>query len=83
MLRLTNIKTNEIIKKLENYSKPFEETVNTIYLYCKQLCKSTHLIDGKYTNCIHITPLLAKANRYFSFTCKVDIIYPLSIQQDI
>ena len=46
MLRLTNIKTNEFIKKLENYSKPFE-TVNMIYLYCKQLCKSTHLIDGK------------------------------------
>ena len=41
MLRLTNIKTNEWIKKLENYSIPFQ-TVNTIYLYCKQLCKSTH-----------------------------------------
>ena len=32
MLRLTNIKTNEFIKKLENYSIPFQ-TVNTIYPY--------------------------------------------------
>ena len=36
---------------------PFQ-TVNTIYLHCKQLCKSTHLIDGKYTNCLYTTPLL-------------------------
>ena len=25
---------------------------STVYIYCKQLCKSTHLIDGKYTNCL-------------------------------
>ena len=64
MLRLTNIKRNEWIKKLENYSKPFQ-TVNTIDLYCKQLCKSTRLIDGKYTNCLYKTPLLVNQTVIF------------------
>ena len=70
MLRLTNIKRNEWIKKLENYSKPFQ-TVNTIDLYCKQLCKSTHLIDGKYTNCLYKTPLLVNQTVIFHSPAKL------------
>ena len=70
MLRLTNIKTNEFIKKLENYSIPFK-TVNTIYVYCKQLCKSTHLIDGKYTNCLYTTPLLVNQTVIFHSPSKL------------
>ena len=50
------------------------QTVNTIYLYCKQLLKSTHLIDGKYTNCLYTTPLLVNQNCYFSFTRKTYIL---------
>ena len=70
MLRLTNIKTNEWIKKLENYSIPFQ-TVNTIHVYCKQLCKSTHLIDGKYTNCLYTTPLLVNQTVIFHSPAKL------------
>ena len=69
MLRLTNIKKNEWIKKLENYSIPFQ-TVNTIYVYCKQLCQSTHLIDGKYTNCLYTTPLLVNQTVIFHSPAK-------------
>ena len=36
-----------------------------LYLYCKQLCKSTHLIDGKYTNCLYATPILVKQTVIF------------------
>ena len=57
MIRLNNVKTNEWIEKLENYSKSFQ-TVNMLYLYYKHLCKSTHLIQGKYTNFLYTTPLL-------------------------
>ena len=70
MVRLTNIKTNEWIKKLENYSKPFK-TVNTIYLYCKQICKSAHLIDGNYTNCLNTTPLLVNQTVVFNSPAKL------------
>ena len=49
------------------------QTVNTIYLYCKQLLKSTHLIDGKYTNCLYITPLLA--NQTIIFHSPAKLIY--------
>ena len=47
------------------------QTINTIYLYCKQLCKSTHLIDGKYTNCLYITPLLVKQTIIFHSPAKL------------
>ena len=47
------------------------QTVNTIYLYCKQLLKSTHLIDGKYTNSLYITPLLANQTVIFHSPAKL------------
>ena len=47
------------------------QTVNTIYLYCKQLLKSTHLIDGKYTNSLYITPLLANQTIIFHSPAKL------------
>ena len=55
------------------------QTVNTIYLYCKQLLKSTHLIDGKYTNSLYITPLLANQTVIFHSPAKLvylQVIYP-------
>ena len=50
--------------------KPFQ-TVNIIYLYCKQLCKSTHLIDGKYTNCLYTTQLLVNPPVVFHSPAKM------------
>ena len=44
---------------------------STLYLYCKQLCKSTHLIDGKYTNCLYVTPLLVKQTVIFHSPAKL------------
>ena len=41
-----------------------------IYVYCKQLCKSTHLIDGKYTNCLYTTPLLVNQTIIFHSPAK-------------
>ena len=42
-----------------------------LYIYCKQLCKSTHLIDGKYTNCLYVTPLLVKQTIIFHSPAKL------------
>ena len=47
------------------------QTVNTIYLYCKQLLKSTHLIDGKHTNCFYTTPLLINQTVIFHSPAKL------------
>ena len=55
-------------KKIIN---PVQTVVNTIYLYCKQLLKSTHLIDGKYTNCLYTTPLLVKQTVVFHSPAKL------------
>ena len=49
------------------------QTVNTIYLYCKQICKSTHLIDGKYINCLYTTPPLV--NLTVAFHSPEKILY--------
>ena len=57
MLGILNIKHDEWIGKKNNYSKPFK-SVERLKIYCKQLEKSNHLINGVYTNCLCVIPLI-------------------------
>ena len=44
-------------RKRKNYSKPFK-SVERLQIHCKQLEKSKYLIDGLYTNCLCVIPLI-------------------------
>ena len=54
------------------WKKKYRTISNCEYdIYCKQICKSTHLIDGKYTNCLYTTPLLVNQTVVFHSPAKM------------